>query len=65
MATDIQKSCERCGGTFLCRQDAGCWCGEIGLTLPQLAELRRSVSGCVCPDCLMRIRRDAAASQGV
>jgi hypothetical protein len=64
-AGEMQKRCGRCGGLFGCRQGPACWCEDIGLTLQQLADLRRTAVGCLCPSCLDGVRRTAEEAKGV
>ncbi len=49
---NYQKKCGRCSRSFLCHNNAACWCHEYTLSETVLATLNRDFKGCLCQDCL-------------
>jgi hypothetical protein len=56
MRGPIQKTCEQCRQTFECGQ-YGCWCGNAGITEPQMDWISSKYRDCLCPVCLGKVRR--------
>jgi hypothetical protein len=54
MSATIEKTCPSCGKTFKCRQEAGCWCGEVRLAQTTIEALRARFVGCLCEGCLRK-----------
>ena len=55
MPTNVQKNCSRCGESFSCMQENGCWCASLRLESAILAELRARYTDCLCEDCLRKL----------
>ena len=53
--TKIEKTCPRCGASFLCTHDELCQC--VGITLNEKARafLRTHYKDCLCRQCLEAI----------
>jgi hypothetical protein len=49
-------ACKRCGTTFECDLNGGCWCAAEPYRLPMT---KAAIEDCLCPACL----RKAAAMQ--
>ena len=54
-AQGIQKTCPRCGASFVCTHDALCQCVGIELNEKARAYLRTHYSDCLCRRCLLEI----------
>ncbi|MDQ3713735.1 MAG: cysteine-rich CWC family protein [Acidobacteriota bacterium] len=49
--------CESCGEEFSCGAKVGeCWCFAVDLKADSLAELCENFKGCLCEDCLNKIK---------
>ena len=53
--TEVEKKCSRCGVAFRCRQEAGCWCANVGVESAMLAEIRARFADCLCEGCLRKL----------
>ncbi|MBQ3999082.1 MAG: cysteine-rich CWC family protein [Paludibacteraceae bacterium] len=53
----MEKTCPRCGASFLCTHDAMCQCVGIVLNEKARAYLRTHYTDCLCRECLEEIAR--------
>jgi iron complex transport system substrate-binding protein len=53
------KACARCGGSFSCRPEPGCWCEAEPLPAGTAKALGRTYADCLCPRCLPAAARAA------
>lgn len=51
----IEKTCPRCGASFLCTHDELCQCVGIHLNENARAYLRTHYTDCLCRKCLLEI----------
>jgi hypothetical protein len=51
--------CRKCGVTFGCSLEGGCWCNDESFRLP----LPTDGSDCLCPDCLRRLAQQQQQQQ--
>ena len=51
------KNCELCGSDFDCKGLMGCWCRSVKVPRDRLAELAKRASDCICPSCLIMIKK--------
>lgn len=56
------KKCPSCGSHFNCMIDENdynktCWCWgvEVSPYIPRMAQISKSISGCLCKKCLMNL----------
>jgi len=61
MSEGKEKTCPRCGASFLCTHDALCQCTGICLNDNARAYLRTHYSDCLCRQCLLAISRQYSA----
>lgn len=47
----MNKTCEHCRQTFECG-GYQCWCGQVGITEPQMDWIAARFHDCLCPACL-------------
>jgi len=45
------KSCSRCKKSFLCHNNAACWCHNYTTSEAVAATLKKEFRGCLCEDC--------------
>lgn len=51
MRGPVTKTCEQCHQTFECG-GYQCWCGNVGITEPQMDWIAARFQDCLCPACL-------------
>jgi hypothetical protein len=56
-----QLACARCGTTFECSLEGGCWCAAEPYRLP-LPTTTSANTDCLCPACLRKAAEAAAAA---
>lgn len=49
------KSCSRCGRSFGCHQEGGCWCTDLPVGAEGLAWIKARYANCLCPACLTAV----------
>ncbi len=54
MRGPVQKTCEHCGQIFECG-GYRCWCGNVGITEPQMDWISSKYQDCLCPVCLGKV----------
>lgn len=47
-----KKLCGKCGQSFTCVVEEGCWCDKLTISKENLAKIRRMYLDCLCPKCL-------------
>lgn len=58
MNTGTEKTCPRCGTSFLCTHDALCQCVGITLNEKARAYLRTHYTNCLCSKCLLEVQAE-------
>ena len=49
--------CAKCGDTFTCKPQGGCWCNNYQLTPNQLQELKAKYADCLCEKCITSLSK--------
>ena len=51
------KKCPICGNHFDCMDSGECWCWgkDVAPYLPRIAQISKSISGCICRKCLVNL----------
>ncbi|MDR0968921.1 MAG: cysteine-rich CWC family protein [Lentimicrobiaceae bacterium] len=55
MSEKKQKTCPKCGQSFLCSHSATCWCVTVFLSEEAKTYLQTTYSDCLCENCLKQI----------
>ncbi len=54
---DRNLKCSKCGKTFTCKPQGGCWCNNYQLSANQLKELKENYADCLCEDCIISLAK--------
>lgn len=49
------KKCSRCNRSFLCHNNASCWCNEYSISESVTAGLKKDYKDCLCAACLSEL----------
>jgi len=48
----VNKTCQKCGASFMCTVGEGCWCENVYVSKENLSMIRRNYMDCLCVKCL-------------
>jgi hypothetical protein len=52
------KTCPKCGATFLCQGEDDCWCENYQILQKDFLRITQEFSDCLCPECLKEYASD-------